>query len=358
MPPILKFLIRRLAFMIVTFFAITALLYGILMLAPVEARAMMYLSRSGRGNIENQIKAIVREYGLDAPYPVQYLRWFTNLLKGDWGWSPSMRDDVLEALLRRTPVTAELTLFSVVLFIPLGIASGTVAGWKQGRPADRRFRLVAFIATSTPPFILGLVLLAIFYVGLHWFPPGRLSMSNELVVDSPSFKTITGLLTIDGLLNMRLDIAFDALRHLALPVFTLSLAHWATLGRVTRAAMIEELGKDYIATARGKGLSMRETVWWHALRNAMLPALNSSALSAASLVTGVFVVELVFSLPGVSEPLMGGTTVEFQPVLWPDVSITMGFAVYGVLMVLPLMFALDLIQAIFDPRIREGVLAQ
>jgi peptide/nickel transport system permease protein len=349
-----KFLVRRAIFMMLTFVIITAVLYGVLMLAPVEARATLYLPRTDFGVSYTMLRGIIEDHGLDDPYPVQYVRWLGKLLRGDWGWSPALRDDVLTAMLRRTPVTAELTLWSVLVFIPLGILSGAIAAWQRGRTSDHGFRLFAFIGTSIPPFILGLMLLAIFYVGLRWFPVGRLTLSSELLVKSAEFKTITGLLVVDSLLNGRPDITLDALRHLILPVFTLSLTHWATLGRVTRAAMLEELHKDYINTARGKGLSWRQTLWRHALRNAMLPALNSAGLSAASLVTGVFVVEVIFALPGVSAPL--STSTRYATTLIPDITTTMGFAVYGILLVLPLMFILDVLQMLIDPRLREEVL--
>lgn len=351
---VLRFLVRRVVLMVITFVVITAVLYGVLMLAPVEARATLYLPRTDYGVSYSMLRGIIEDHGLDDPYPVQYVRWLGKLLRGDWGWSPALRDDVLTALLRRTPVTAELTLWSVLVFIPFGILSGAMAAWRRGRAPDHGFRLLAFIGTSIPPFILGLMLLAVFYVGLRWFPIGRLTMSSELLVKSAEFRTFTGLLVLDGLLNGRPDITLDALRHLVLPVFTLSLAHWATLGRVTRAAMFEELHKDYINTARGKGLSWRQALWRHALRNAMLPALNSAALSAASLVTGVFVVEVIFALPGVSAPLSIST--RYASTLIPDITTTMGFAVYGILLVLPLMFILDVLQLLIDPRLREGVL--
>lgn len=349
---IIKFLVRRVLLMLITFVVITALLYGVMMLSPAEARATLYMPRSNTGTSINQLRLIIEEYGLNDPYPVQYVRWLGNMLRGEWGWSPGLRDDVLPTLLRRTPVTAELTLWSVLLFLPLGIVSGGIAAWQRGRVPDHGFRLAAFVATSIPPFILGLMLLAVFYVGLRWFPIGQLTIAGEFVVKSAAFKTYTGLLVVDGLLNGRSDITIDALRHLVLPVFTLSLAHWATLGRVTRAAMFEELHKDYIITARGKGLSWRHTIWRHALQNAMLPALNSSALSAASLVTGVFIVEVIFALPGVSALL--STSTRNIGTFMPDVAATMGFAVYGVLLVLPLMFILDIVQALIDPRLREG----
>jgi peptide/nickel transport system permease protein len=350
-PPILKYFLRRLMVIPVTFFLVTAALYGVIMLTPPETRAQLYLS-GGRidtqQGLQRAIARIIEERGLDDPYPVQYSRWISNVLRGDWGWSPVQNDDVLRTLLRRTPATAELTLYSILLLAPLGLASGVIAGWKENRRPDHIFRSLAFVATSVPPFILGLLLLTIFYAGLRWFPPGRLGFSEQALVTSSSFKTITGLLTIDGLLNGQSHVSREALRHLVLPVITLSLAHWATLGRVTRAAIIEELGKPYIVAARGRGLSTRRTVWFHALRNALLPALNSSALSAASLVTGVFVVEVVFAFPGVSEPITNSLA------HLPDTAMAMGFAVYSVLVVLPLMIILDVLQVFVDPRMREG----
>ncbi len=354
MPPLLKFIFRRLLTVPVTLLLITALLYGIIMLAPVETRARIYLSRGNSNNPnlneEAQIRIIIERYGLQDPYPIQYARWAARLLSGDWGWSPIINQDVLPALLQHTPPTAELTLYSILLLVPLGLFSGGYAGWKEGRPADAVFRVLAFIATSIPPFILGLMLLAVFYVGVRWFPPGRIDLSSDVILSSSTFRTYTGLLTVDGLLNNRLDVTVDALRHLVLPAFTLSLTHWATLGRVTRVAMATELEKDYIRAAHGRGLPQRAVIWRHALRNAMLPALNSAALSAASLVMGVFVVEAVFQFPGISELMVSSMA------FTPDTPMALGMAIYSVLLVLPLMLVFDLLQAIIDPRVREGVM--
>jgi peptide/nickel transport system permease protein len=350
MPALLKFLARRLFFMVITFFVITAFLYGIMMLAPVEARALVYIPE-GRGVItEAFINSIIERHGLEDPFLIQYTRWVSNVFRGNWGWSPTMKEDVLPALLRRASVTAELTFFSVVLFIPLGLLSGVSAGWRKDQVADHRFRFAAFIATSIPPFVLGLVLIALFYVGLGWFPIGRISIAKELVIDSPEFINFTGMITIDGLLNRRFDITLDSLRHLVLPVITLSLVHWATLGRVTRATMIEELSKEYILAARARGIKPHRLLWKHALRNALPPALNSIVLSAATLVTGVFVVEVIFTLPGISEPL--NTAIAY----YPDISAAMGFAVFGIILVLILMIILDVILAFVHPRIKEEVL--
>lgn len=190
--------------------------------------------------------------------------------------------------------------------------------------------------------------MSIFYVGLRWFPIGR-SGILDVTLRRATFTPYTGLLTLDGLLNGRLDITLDAFRHLVLPVFTLSLSHWATLGRVTRVAMIEEIDKEYITAARARGLYNRSIIWRHAFRNALPPALTSSILSAASLVTGVFVVEVIFNIKGLSELITKG-----MGSITPDTPLALGFAVYSVLLVMPIMLILDLLKAIVDPRLREG----
>jgi peptide/nickel transport system permease protein len=345
---LLAFLLRRLAAIPLTFLIITAVLYGIIMLAPPEARAELYLPPNiprivSAEKMQNFLDRVIAENGLDDPYPQQYVRWLGNLLRGDWGYSPVLNTAVLPALIRRTPVTAELTLYSVLVLIPLGLLAGVIAGWREGSKLDRRFRGVAFLATSIPPFILGLVLLSVFYVGLRWFPPGRTSIIELSFQRLSTFQTYTGLLTVDGLLNRRPDVTIDALRHLVLPVFALSLVHWATLGRVTRAAMIEVKNREYIIAANARGLRPRSIVWRHAFRNALSPALTSSILSAASLVTGVFIIEVIFNLKGLSELIVLGMG------LAPDSALAMGFAVYSILLVLPLMLVLDLIRVLVDP---------
>ncbi len=350
--PVLAFVLQRIGTVAVTLVIVTALIYGIINLAPLESRVSLYMGKRTRSNMspqieQNMIKAIIKEHGLDDPFPVQYVRWLGRMVRGEWGYSPLLRADVLEVLVKRTPATAELTLFSLLLFIPLGLVFGAAAGWKRGRAGDRGFRLAAYIATSVPPFVLGLVLLSIFYVGLHWFLPGTLSSRAEMVVDSPSFRTFTGLVSIDAVLNGEWGVSLDAARHLVLPVVTLSLFHWATLGRVTRALIIEETGKGYVTAAHAKGLAPRRILWGHAVPNVIAPGLTSSALSAATLITGVYVVEIVFNWPGVSKLI----TYTFYE---PDVALAAGFSVYSVLGVLAIMLTLDILQVLVDPRLRGG----
>lgn len=356
MPPLLRFIIYRLLSLPVTLLVITMTLYGMVMLTPPEERAELYFPKNFNPerltpeHLERYTELIIKRYHLREPFPVQYALWVTKLMRGDWGWSVVLKEDVLPALLRRSPVTAELTIYSLLLFIPLGIISGVNAASRKDRVADHRFRLTAFLATTTPPFVLALVLLSIFYVLLQWFPPERVSTRISQDLRDPAFRTITGFLTVDGILNGRWDISLDALRHLVLPVITLSLVHWATLGRVTRTAMIEELDKEYVTAGRARGLTERMVIWNHALRNSLSPALASSALSAAFLFTGVFVVEVIFNFKGVSDLVVAGVRGV------PDAPTILGFAVYSVIVVMLIMLIMDILQALFDPRVREGII--
>ncbi len=352
MPPFLKFLIRRFLTIPVSLLIITLLLYAGVMLTPTETRARLYLppEKGGQNASEQVLKNYIKQYHLDEPFLVQYAYWLKSLATGTWGYSPVFNGDVLPALLHRTPATAELAFYSMLVFIPLGLVSGVAAGWKQRQRGDNLFRFSAFVATSLPPFVLALVLISFFYVGLDWFAPERLSTMLSYKLPSQNFRVITGMYTIDGLLNGRPDVTLDAFRHLVMPVVTLSLYHWATLARITRAALITEKRKEYIIAAQARGIREQGVLWKHAFRNTLAPSFTSLALSAASLVTGVFVVEIIFSYKGVSDLIvksMQGT---------PDATSALGFAVYSCIIVLVLMFVLDVIQAALDPRVREEVL--
>ncbi len=349
MNPFAKFFLGRLVAIPMTLLIITAALYGIVMVASPEERAELYRGPNIRSNMsaemyQAKMDQIIEEHGLNDPYPQQYLRWAGSLLRGDWGYSPTFNEDVLTLLKKRTPVSAELAFFSLIMLFPVALLSGLLAGWNAGGRFDSGYRFLAFVGTSIPPFILGLFLLSIFYVGLHWFPAGR---SGIYGLQASGFVPYTGFLTFDGLLNGRLDVTFDAARRLILPVFTLSVLHWATISRVTRVSVIEEKDKDYVVSARARGLRSRTVVGRHTFRNALLPSLTSGILSAAAIITGVYVVETVFNLKGLSELVTRG----FYGA--PDATLTMGFAVVSVLLVIPIMFILDLLKGLVDPRIRE-----
>lgn len=348
-PSVLQFLARRLLYSLASFILITLVLYGGIMLVPPEARAQLYIPKGKEGRLavsENYVAVIIRDHHLDAPYFVQYGYWLAGLVEGTWGYSPTLQEDVLQALLRRTPVTLELGLYALLVALPLGLRAGVAAGWKPRRAFDRLFRGLAFFSLAMPPFILAMLLLAIFYAKLRWFPLGRLDVLMNMQLAQYNFHSYTGLLTIDSILNARPDVLFDALRHLVMPVFTLAIYHWATLGRIARAMTIDERRKEYLIAARAKGVSEHRLMWTHLLRSILAPSLTGMALSAASIVTGVYVVEVIFGLNGISNVIVVAMNSQ------PDAPAVLGFAVYSAILVIGLMLVLDVLQAVVDPRVR------
>lgn len=293
------------------------------------------------------LQRMIEKYHLNDPFPVQYFYWAGNLLKGDWGYSPNLQEDVFVGLLRRLPATLELTLFAMLIYLPLGLISGVISGTNRKSITDRLFRIVAFVATSLTPMILSIIMMIVFYISLRWFAPGRLGSVYAPMAAAESFRSYTGFLTIDGLLNKNPKLTVDALRHLAMPALTIAFAQWGILGRITRATIIEENQMDYITAGRARGLRERTLAWRYALGNAAAPVLTHTMLSAASLMTNVFVVELIFNYPGLSS--IGVKTLTFVP----DSSSAMGFAIFSTVLVLLITTSLDFFKVLVDPRLRE-----
>ncbi len=323
------------------------------MLTPPEERATLYLpQKAGRmppQALANMTERIIKERGLRDSYPVQYVNWAVSLVKGEWGYSPLLQEEVLPSLLRRSGPTIELTLYSMLFFISFGLYTGLRAGRFKNSRFDNFFRFFAFTSISLPQFVLGILLLDVFYIGLHWFQPGRNEYIFNSVITAENYRAFTGLLTIDGLLNGRLDLTLDALRHLVLPSIALGLLNWATLARVARVSTIEEYHQQHILAAKARGIVAHSIAWKHVLKNIISPSLTSSALGASSLFTGAIVIEHTFNINGISAMVESINAI-------PDSSAVMGFAVFCVLCVMLIMFILDLIQAIFDPRYREGII--
>jgi ABC-type dipeptide/oligopeptide/nickel transport system permease component len=354
MPPFVQFVIRRFLIIPISLVIVTMVLYAGVMLTPPEARAQLYFPPNMRVMSEERLKQfteiLIKRHHLRDPYLVQYGYWVQSLLTGNWGYSPTMKMEVLPALISRTPATLELTFYSLLIFIPLGLVSGVIAGWKPYGWRDNLFRIMSFIGLAIPPFILALLFLSFFYANLEWFAPERISYVYGYEITKESYNALTGFITLDALLNGRLDILADGLRHLAMPVITLCLYNWAVLGRVTRTTMMELRNKEYIISARARGLSEQRVMWKHGFRSVLAPSLTTIGLSSASILMGAFIVEIIYSFHGISEVL----TTSMKSV--PDAAASLGFAVYSVIMVLTLMFCVDILQALLDPRIREEVL--
>ncbi len=353
MPPFLIFLIRRILGIFLSVVVITSMLYGIAMFTSPEERATLYLPRNAsRMSIEGvrrMVARIIEDKHLRDPFPVQYFYWVDSLRRGDWGWSGFLQEDVLDMLNRRAPVTIELTLYSLLFFIPLGMVSGAISGARKGSKTDSGFQFFSFVFSSTPTFILAILMMAIFYVWLRIFPLERIGSEALGFMRSDGYKTYTELITIDALLNGNLYVFLDGLRHLIMPVVSLSLIQWATLGRVVRVSTIEQSHEQYILAAKSRGIPANRLLWGHIFKNILSPAFTSSAIGAASLFTGVMVIEQTFNLKGISELIMSLTAV-------PDTPLLLGFGVYSILFVLGIILVLDIVQAFVDPRIREGVM--
>ena len=251
--------------------------------------------------------------------PVQYVRWMRELAANGWGFSPTWRQPVLQGIRQRLPATLELVLYAMVPAVLLALVLGSTAARRHRRLPDHVIRAASFVAWAFPPFILALLLLDVFYAKLGWLPPERLGLSASLLVGSGDFQTYTGLVTVDAILNREPRVFFDALRHLVLPALTLALIEWALLTRIMRSSLLGVLRKDYVTVARAKGLTESAVVGRHARRNAVLPVISAGGTATSILISGIVVVEAIFSYNGVGSWAVRG-------ILNSDVPVAAGFA--------------------------------
>jgi peptide/nickel transport system permease protein len=340
------FIIRRLLMVIPTLIGCTILIFAVTMMISPYIRAMLYITNDKQ---LTHIEDIITKYGLRDPFYVQYGRWISELLKGNLGWSKSAGAPVLNALVERIPATLELVLFSAPFIIIIGIYLGVQSAVHRDTWIDHVTRSSAIVGWSLPSFWLGIMLIAIFYVGLGWFAPHRLATAAQSFVNSRQFHPYTGLNTIDGLLNGQLWITLDALRHLVLPVTVLTVIQIALIIRVMRSSMLEALNKGYIVMARAKGLKNSEVINKHARRNALIPVVTLSALLVAGMMTGVIITETVFAIDGVGRfatiaAVGGGGAVDLPAIL--------GFTLFAGLVFIVANLMVDITYAFLDPRIR------
>ena len=345
----LKYVVRRLLVLPVVLFVVTLVLFVLFLQVPPSERVRVYLPsvrpRMTAEETEKLIQATIERYGLNEPLSVQYREWATSLLEGDWGYSPTWREPVLEGLLRRVPATLELVLFALVPAILLAVVLGRVAARRRGAVPDHLVRSAAFLGWAFPPFILALVLLNVAYARTGWFPPERMSIWAGPIVNGDGFRAYTGMLTVDALLNGQPRIFWDAIRHLVLPATCLALAEWALLTRVMRASLLDVQRHDYITTARAKGLSETQVVKRHAMRNALLPVISTAGVTPPLLITGVAVVEVVFNFNGVGRWAVQGF-------LNTEIPVTVGFALASCIVTVLSSLLADLLYAVVDPRVR------
>ena len=350
-----NYIIRRLLLVPVLLFGVTVLIFVMMsFLQPVE-RLALYMRDFPKN--ERAIPALISKYDLDKPIYVQYWNWMVGkvdkatgvraggILYGDFGYSRSASQPVLELIKRRFPATLDLTLWTVLPMISVGIWLGVQAAVHHNGFIDQAARVFSIIGTSFPTFVVGLLLLMFFYANLHWFSPGRLSDDFNRVIESDAFRSYTSLLTIDALLNGRFDIFLDALRHMVMPILTLSYISWATFLRITRGSMLETLRMEYVTTARAKGLPERDVIHKHAKPNAMLPVITLAGFSVVGLLGGAVITETVFNYPGI-----GSAAVRAATSL--DVVAMLGFALFTGMILIVAALVIDVLYALVDPRVR------
>lgn len=341
----LAYIGRRLLILPVVLIGLSLLIFGMLQMLDPAERAALYVSSPPR--TAHALQDIVTKYGLDKPLYVQYFQWLGRVVRGDLGWSKTAGQPVLTALKQYFPATVELALWSFVPILAGGVWLGMKAAVHHDTLIDQAARVFSILGYSFPTFVFGLLMLLIFYAGLHWLPPGRLSDWATAIAYSPSFHRYTNMMTLDALLNWRLDIFWDALKHLLLPVLTLAYVNWALILRVMRSSMLEVLNQEYVNVARSKGLSEAQVQVRHARPNALIPVATMGGLLLVGLLNGAVVTETVFNYHG-----MGWWAA--NAALNLDAISVLGIALFGGILLIMANLVVDVTYAVIDPRIRLG----
>ncbi len=337
----IRYVLRRLAALPLILLLLSVLIFSLVFFLNPHERLAVYLPSADvvGGNIP--FDELVIKYGLDKPFYVQYMTWLTGVVHGNLGWSPSARMPVAQALALYFPATLELMLMGAVFVFVGGIGLGTWAATKHNQLADQVSRVATILGVSLPEFIFGLLLLVLFYAWLGWFPPGRISQWAEDVVFAQTFHHYTGMYTVDGMLNGRFDVAVDALRHLLLPAIAYSIGLLSTLLRMMRSSLLETLNKEYVMTARAKGLLERIVIRKHARRNALLPVVTLAGSIIARMLGGAVIVETVFNFRGMGMFIVTAAQgLDFPAIL--GVSLVIGIFIVVTNLVIDLLYmALD-----------------
>jgi len=308
-----RFILRRLAVAVPLLLLISFGVFALVHLAPGDpVRALL-----GTRPSDPETLATLRErYHLNDPFIVQYGKWLWQVLQGDLGRSINGNRRVLSAISERASVTLVLSLISTVIVLAAGILLGVVAALKRGTRLDRAMVMFGVFGISSPAFVTGIFLLYVFGVVLGWFPtfgPGR------------------------GFV--------DRLWHLTLPAVALALSVMAIVVKITRAAMIEELDKDYVVFARARGMTERRITFAYVLRNALIPVVTAAGIIVVGLLANAIYVEVTFALPGLGSLIVDAVQKRDIPLIQGT---TLVFACFVVLVNL----IIDVIYALIDPRIR------
>ena len=309
-------LAQRLIGLLLTLLAASAVIFFVLDLLPGDPAAVML----GTGAQPDNLAALRNQMGLDQPAWWRYLHWIGNFGVGDFGTSYTYAVPVAELIAERVRVSLPLAVMAIVLSTAVAIPTGVLAAARRGRAADAGIMAVTQLGVALPNFWLGILLILLFSVRLAWFPASGFAGWQ----DGPG----------------------PALRSLLLPALALALPQAAILARVTRAAVLETLGEDYVRTARAKGLGGAAALWRHAVPNALIPVVTILGLQFSFLLAGTVIIENVFTLPGLGRLM-------FQAIAQRDLIVVQNLVLLLAGTVILVNFAVDLAYAGLDPRLRH-----
>jgi len=342
----LSYIIRRLLLLPIVVFGCILLVYIVMQFMTPYQRVSVYISSPNELR-NNPIDELVEDYGLNDPAVIQFGRWVGSLFRGEFGYSEAAQRTVPNAFARFAPVSAELALWSVIPVILGGILLGSASAVRHNKVFDHVMRVFAIIGWSLPTFVAGLLALFFFYGILEWFPPGQYGIEAGKIIRSAEFIRYTKMITIDAILNGEWFVLGDAIRHLVLPVFVLSLVSWAMLLRITRTSMLEVLRQDYITTARSKGLEERVVIRKHARRNALIPPITVAGMSIAFMFSGMVITETIFDFHGLGRWAARAAQIFDMPAL-------LAFMLFNGSLIVVANLAVDVLYAKLDPRVRLG----
>lgn len=311
------FLLKRVATLLLTLVGASVVVFLVLEILPGDAAQIMM----GPDAAPEAVQAMAQKLGLDRPPLERYLAWAGGLLTGNLGLSFAYSSPVSELILERLSVTVPLALMAMLLTTVLALGAGIFAAMRHNKLGDVGVMGLTQIGIAIPNFWFAILLILLFSVQLQWFSAGGF----------PGWE--------DGIL--------DALLALVLPAVSLAVVLSAILARITRSAVLEVLGEDFVRTARAKGLGKRATVWGHVLRNAMIPVITVMGLQFAELLAGTIVVENVFYLPGLGRLI-------FQAISNRDLIVVRNCVMLLATMVVVVNFVVDVLYAVIDPRVRAS----
>ena len=311
------YILRRLVMLVPVLIVVGVVVFGLVHLTPGDPAAVILGDRA----TPEDIARLRTQLGLNDPLPVQFVRWFGNMLRLDFGESIFLGEPVTQALLNRVQPTVLLTLYALAIQVLIGIPAGVLAAVRYNSPLDRVLTVVAISGSATPTFFLGILLILIFAVRLRWLPSGGYVPFGE-------------------------DLAAHV-KGMLLPAFALGFSAAGLLARMVRSSMLDVLREDYVRTAFAKGLPEQLVIVRHALRNALIPALTVLGISIGALLGGAVVTETVFTIPG-----MGRLVV--QSIARRDYPVIQGAIVAIALTYVLVNLIVDVLYVYIDPRVRLG----